>query len=369
MNVFVKTVFFITIAFILTGCFSQKNKSIELWKEGRLALSSDDRAGAMVLFQKAVNTDESNVNAHISIQELMKKENLHNECLRHYKDLFSKRQSAAWRRFVYARLLSSEQAKQLYEEGIKSQPSYAWFYYGLSNIEEQKGNIDQAVKLLEQSLILDPDLTDAYVRLGRLYALKKQFKIAENCFNLASEKDPFYADSYFYQGNLQLLYGNITNANELYQKALKISPDDDRIKYALGKIDFLNGRYAEAYNIFKELYEKDTRNSRLPVSCARAVFMTGDASLALNYLDKALSLQCDQGEVHFLKAMIFIETGANDKAEAEFYLAKNFLPDNENIKKTYALFKEFSAKGLSSGNQKTSRDVLDFNIYKNFLKI
>ena len=323
---------------LMSGCSSSKIKSKELWEEGRFAMSSGDKSRALVLFQRAINKDESNVNAHMSVQILMEKDGLKDECIQTYKNMFSKRPSEPWRRFLYARLINNDEAQKLYEIGISSSPSYPWFYYGLSFIREQQGDLNSAKKLLEQALTLDPSIADAYVRLGRLYSFEKQLKIAGNCFKLSIEHDRFYPDSYFYLGNLELLYGRIDSAYELYQQALKIAPDDIKIKYAMAKVSFLKGRYEEAYSVFKELSANDSRNARFLISSARALFMSGKITESLSYLDGAYDFTHEQGEIHLLKLMIFIKINEYEKAEAEFYLAEKFMPENAKIQNLHAFF-------------------------------
>lgn len=342
---------------LFLGCSSSKTKSMELWEEGRFVLSSGNKAGALVLFQKAINSDESNVRAHMSIQTIMEEDGLKDECLQTYKNMFSKKPSDPWRRYLYARLINTDEAEKLYEAGFSSSPKYPWLYYGFSIIKEKQGDYETAKKLLEQALTLDPSIADAYIRLGRLYSRDKQFQIAENCFRLANKHDRFEPDSYFYLGNLELLYGRIDSADDLYQQAAKIAPDDLKIKYALAKISFLRGRYEEAYSVFKELCDSDSRNPRFMISAARALSMSGKLAEALKYLDRATDFTQEQGEIHLMKLLVYIKMKEHERAEAEFYLTEKFLPDNLDIKNLHVLFY------LSNGEDVQAKSLLEkFNL-------
>ncbi len=330
--------FFLVCAFMLSGCSPSKERSVQLWKEGRVALTQGRQSDAMILFQNAVDADESNVNAHVSIQKQMLASGRNDECLRRYKDLFQKKPSDAWRRYLYARLLPDPQAGELYEIGLSSSPKYAYFYYALAVIELNKNNLPAAEKLFDRALILDPSITDAYIQMGRLYSQKKDLRLSRKCFMLSAEQDPVQVEPYLYLGNIELVYGHITEALDYYDKAAKIDPGDERVRYAIAKIDFLKGRYDKSLSVFRELMEKDPRNSRYLCSAARALFMLGERSEALKCLDQALTLICDQAEIHSLKFLLYIRNGDVDKAEAEFYLAEKTSPLNMDIRKIHALF-------------------------------
>ena len=131
------------------------------------------------------------------------------------------------------------QAKQLYQQIVKVNPSHALATHYLGAIEHQEGNSSKAEQLIRKSIKLDPTMFQAYNNLGViLLELDKPDQAISNYLKLIKLK-PNYADAHC---NLGAVY----DAQKEYGKAI------DSLKNAIK----LNPNYVNAYNTLGVIYRK-----------------------------------------------------------------------------------------------------------------
>ena len=85
-------------------------------------------------------------------------------------------------------------AKIFLEMVIKEDPT-ADVYHLLAMVEQNKGEIEQAITWLKKALEIDPNSSDLYNTLGDLLMDRKHYRAAINAFEQAIDLEPDHLDA------------------------------------------------------------------------------------------------------------------------------------------------------------------------------
>lgn len=105
--------------------------------------------------------------------------------------------------------------------------------------QENKGNLDQALRIYEGIAQEDENYPSALINAGTIYYNRQEYKQAECCYLRALEVTPNYALAHFDIGNLYDATGRAEKAIVHYQKAIQL----------------MHGLYADAHYNLALAYE------------------------------------------------------------------------------------------------------------------
>jgi tetratricopeptide (TPR) repeat protein len=134
---------------------------------------------------------------------------------------------------------------------LKKVPADAVLYYRAGFLEEQRGNLVQALRDYQEAINMKARLADAYYRsgvvwekTGEFYDLRstdnkgrvingEQRQRAIDSYRAAIRVRPDFADAYYRLSLVYLLGDDMREANESYQKLHQLEPDTDRTRQLL----------------------------------------------------------------------------------------------------------------------------------------
>lgn len=201
------------------------------------------------------------------------------------------------------------QARAIYEDMLKLQPSHADALHFLGVVENHDGNHARAVKLIEKSIAIFPHNPSSYLNLGNAQRELKQLQGALVSYNKAISLKPDYAMAYSNRGVTLLAAERLDDAVLAFDTAIALKPD-----------------YAEAHfnraNALKDLGKMeaaiasyDAAISFVP-NFADAYLNRGSALMELSRFDPALhsferaaALRPDHANAHWNKALLLLLTG------------------------------------------------------------
>jgi tetratricopeptide (TPR) repeat protein len=146
------------------------------------------------------------------------------------------------------------QARQLFEQAIALDPSYALAYVALAGTYWEESHwspdpqyLERAMALAQQALALDDSLALAHSRLSLVFARRTQFEQAIAEGERAVVLDPNNASSAAHLGEVLIFDGRPTEAIGWLEKAIRLNPGYPFwFPLQLGIAYRLTGRYAEA---------------------------------------------------------------------------------------------------------------------------
>ncbi|MDR2884493.1 MAG: tetratricopeptide repeat protein [Deferribacteraceae bacterium] len=244
-----------------------KMRGVLMKQAGGLALSKEDYATALDVYQRALKDDSSDPQIYYLAGHsatMLKKydvaQNLFEVGLSKFPDYAMLRKRAAYnllmlnrpkeaieviskvdaieRDLEYYLLLADaystadEHNKTLatLRAGLVEYPDSFELYMGLASEFESVKKYDDCIKALKEALRVDPNAASAQNFLGYLYAdLNMNLKEAETLIDSALKQEP---DNYAFidsKGWLEFRKGNFKRAYELISKALEMVPEDKEI--------------------------------------------------------------------------------------------------------------------------------------------
>jgi tetratricopeptide (TPR) repeat protein len=116
------------------------------------------------------------------------------------------------------------QAREIYQQLLKSQPLNADLLRLLGTAEYQLRNLDEAVTMLKRSLALSSDQPVTHNNLGNVFQDMKRFDEALACYDYALRLAPTYAEAYSNRGTALKQLNRLDEALADFDKALAIDP-------------------------------------------------------------------------------------------------------------------------------------------------
>jgi len=175
---------------------------------------------------------------------------------------------------------------------------------------EDKGDIDNALKIAEKRLKNNKEDKDAWVNLARLRFKQKNYAGAEAVFEKAVELDPKDAAAWKFLGHTRGAQKNYAEAEAALEKAVELDPKDAEAWKLLGYACFMQENYSGAETAFHKHIiinplEKEAYGDLLEV-------LVNDDRVPdiLPILDNALSLKNAKIDfksvIHFIRAFAFL---------------------------------------------------------------
>jgi Tfp pilus assembly protein PilF len=119
-------------------------------------------------------------------------------------------------------------AKKIFQQFIKDNPTLSGAYSNLALIEYKQKNYDQALKLIEIAISINPQQAAAFHLRALLYLQQGKIKLARDDYQMAIKFKPDYTNAHY---NLALLYDiylqEIALAIEHYNIYLSLTTEKD----------------------------------------------------------------------------------------------------------------------------------------------
>ena len=154
----------------------------------------DNLTQALELAQKAIETDESEPQGHISLSIVL-----------------------SWMRRL-------DEAEQAAERAVALAPNFADAYTGLGNTRDYQGRHEEAAALYTRAYRLDPQFDMSLHFLGRALLALGRFDEAETAFRRRLTMTPRSDMSRFYLACLYGLTGRYEEARRSWQETLEVNP-------------------------------------------------------------------------------------------------------------------------------------------------
>lgn len=230
-----------------------------------------------------------------------------------------------------------DEAQRLFDLAVALQPGYMEAEAGLCAVMlwryESSRSIDDfnAGELhCNQALNLGKRSPDVAVALGMLYLRKGNSQEARSSFATALELDPYSAEAQIGLAEVEKSFGNRTQAEKYLNNAMRSQPGFWHSYNELGILQLENGHVEEANDLFQTAIELSPADSGILTNLGAGYIMSGSLDIAVQALERALSIQEDSSTRLNLGAAYFL-SGNYQKAADQYRLAVNMTPDNFRI--------------------------------------
>jgi adenylate cyclase len=222
---------------------------------------------------------------------------------------------------------SIEFARQMFERAIGFDSNFAAAWAGLATAQvylfRSAHEIDliNARKASTRALEIAPDLAEAHVAAGQVFSMEQRYEDAARAFERAIELDPTLFDAYYYYGRCCFKAGDLEKAAELFAEAQRVRPEDYQ-SYGLlaqafrelGRLDEADDADQLAIESIKKYLELNPDEARAYNLGANVLARQGDADLARQWNEQALSLASDDDAILYNAGCVFALLGDDDQA-------------------------------------------------------
>ncbi|MCG6956919.1 MAG: tetratricopeptide repeat protein, partial [Gemmatimonadetes bacterium] len=215
-------------------------------------------------------------------------------------------------------------AIDLFQEAIRTDPSYALAYTGLADAYASLGDAGHsAVSPKEafsaaraatmKALELDEGLSEAHATLGHLMMHEFAWSDAEKEFRRAIELNPNYATAYRFLAGFFAAVGRSREAIVTLEKALDLDPVCLGTLTDLGVIHYFAREYDQAIAHYQEVLEMAPEFARAHVTLSSAYVKKGLYAEAIGEIERAMEISGDRGKLAAL-GRAYAAAGRKDEA-------------------------------------------------------
>ena len=200
------------------------------------------------------------------------------------------------------------EALTLFQKAITTDKSYVDAYLGAANCQRLLGNYDEALKLSEEAISLDGNRSMAYYQLGSALFDRKDFERAKNAFQKALSVDPNFNLVRLGLALCYTKLEMENEAVEEFRRVITIDPNHPKRKEILFIIATTfagRGKYHESIDTYKEVLAIDSEDAGAYIGLGNCYALLKDFDQAIKSYDRCIALKPDSALAYTKLAMIY----------------------------------------------------------------
>ncbi|KAJ8899596.1 hypothetical protein K2173_018570 [Erythroxylum novogranatense] len=193
-------------------------------------------ADALALYEKVLEKDDGNVEAHIGKGICLQMQNMSRPAFDSFAEAIRLDPENACAHTHCGILYKDEgrlgDAAESYQKALKADPSYkpaaeclAIVLTDIGTSLKLSGNTQEGIQKYYEALKIDPHYAPAYYNLGVVYCEMMQYDTALTCYEKAATERPMYAEAYCNMGVIYKNRGDLESAIACYERCLAVSPN------------------------------------------------------------------------------------------------------------------------------------------------
>jgi predicted O-linked N-acetylglucosamine transferase (SPINDLY family) len=221
----------------------------------------------------------------------------------------------------------NENALELIQQAIQSEPNTAFYYCSLGDVYSDLGNITDAIFSYQKAIELKPELVEVHFNMGNAYQVHGQLDEAIASYQKALVLKPDLAVAH---QNIAAAFnksGDFDQAIFHYQKFLNLKPDDATAYNKIGNIFKIQGKLNQAITTYQKALEVKPDLASIHNNLGSAFEERGNLHQAIAAYRHALKLNPDYAEAHSNMGIVCKEKGDVTGAVACFRKALALDPD------------------------------------------
>lgn len=209
---------------------------------------------------------------------------------------------------------NADNAVQYFNSCLDIDPNSAAVLYEIANIHTQKGDFSSAKALLEKAIKINNENKWYKLLLAQIYQNNKQYVEASSIYSELMKSDPDNLD-YYYLNALLLTSGEkYDEAIKAYQQIEQKIGFNEQVSLARQQLYRVSGKNKEAYAEIEKLIKFNPSVPEYYGVMADMYKEDGNMAKALEYYNKVLAVDPNNGFVQFSLATYYIQNKDFDKA-------------------------------------------------------
>jgi len=154
-----------------------------------------------------------------------------------------------------------DQARNLFQEATRSNPSHAPTWQAWALLEKEQGNYSEARRLFQEATLVDPKNAPSWQAWALLEKEQGNYSEARRLFQEATRADPNHGPSWQAWALLEKEQGGYDEARRLFKMATEADPHHAPSWQAWALLEKEQGNYFEARSLFKKATVADPKHA------------------------------------------------------------------------------------------------------------
>lgn len=224
------------------------------------------------------------------------------------------------------------EAKTIYEQVLRDQPSHARALCGLGGVAMRGGETDRAFELISCAASIAPRDGHIVGNLAVVYLARQELQAAEDCCRRALDLEPEMADLHANLANVLLARGDTVRALEAQHYAIGLDPDSAAHRFNLGNILMAIGKPGAAAAEYENALALDQDHVGSLNNLSMLHKQAGRIDVARSLLDEARLHDPLNPELMANHADLLLRTGKPKEAVDEMRRAVNLSPQHPQLR-------------------------------------
>ncbi len=207
-----------------------------------------------------------------------------------------------------------DEAVKIFSRCLEMDPTSSAAMFEMANIHISKGDYQSSMMLLEKAVTLNPENEYYHILLAKLYQQNKLFDKAAQQFELLTQLNSGNQEYPFYQASMLGMAAKVTEALALYDQLEQKMGVMEPISLGKHQLFLQQGNKAAAYIELEKLIKAFPTESKYYGMMADMHLADKNRKKALEYYQKILQIDPEDGFVHLSIANFYKEGGEAEKA-------------------------------------------------------
>ena len=319
------------------------NKAEIFFNLGRIAYSQNAYDQAEKSYQKAMSLRAGNyAEAELNLGIVKKAQKKYDEAISIFDTLLNHQPeySPAWlnKGLVLFRLQQFELARRAFETALANGASPVKIHYNLGRLAFKQNQYDQAITFFKNALSADAHHLNSAINLGVTYVKQNNYHAAAEAYKRAVKIAPNQMSPWL---KLAITLRHLKRWREAalaYQQVVKLNDENTSAWHNLGVCLARSGKTSDAATVFEHLLDKDPSSVKARYNLALQLKKMKRYDEAKQHLKALLKLDATHFQSHISLADIYLIQNTPQNALIHLNIAKNFAPDNGDLKALYAQY-------------------------------
>ncbi len=219
-----------------------------------------------------------------------------------------------------------DEAKELYQQALKRDPTFQAVYTALGAVLANQGNFVEAEENYRRALALDPNRAPTCAGYANLLAQMGRFDEAVENYAKAAELDPLAENVWFKWAMALLRSGQVSESVPKFRKAIEIDPDNAEVRASLAQALRELGRTDEGLAELSVLVERDPDSAPAQAYLGQWYFQQGDYAEAAKHLQRSAELDPQDPQAWMRLGSAEVRAGQAEQGIARFRKALELKP-------------------------------------------
>lgn len=220
----------------------------------------------------------------------------------------------------------AEEAAGFFRQAVELEPTFAEAHYNLGLILLQMDRRESSVEHIQNARRLDPDVFDYTVALAQAYALNEQFSDAETLFSEVIARDPNNLTAKNNMAAISLRRGDVDRALEFVTEILREDNENVGALNTLGLVYFQRNNLSLAKYVLDKAHKIEEGNPDVLNNLGLVFMKEKNVPAAVNAFSRAIEANPDYLESRLNLGSILIEYLDYDRGHEQFTEAVRISP-------------------------------------------